>query len=88
MAYGNWDGESAAIGSCAIGEAGEACRSRSLARDKLIDYGALSNKIVDGVRKSSRSAPGNSVVQGGEARSQPRSGRGPGLGLPTKLCCP
>lgn len=43
-AYGqNWDGESAAIGSCALGDPGEECRIKALSKDKAIDYGAATD---------------------------------------------
>ena len=38
-----WDGESAALGSCKLGEAGDECRSNELAKDKLLNYGQVSN---------------------------------------------
>ena len=38
-----WDGESAAIGSCMLGEAGDECRANVLAKDKLLNYGQVSN---------------------------------------------
>lgn len=40
-----WDGESAAIGSCKLGAAGDECRANVLAKDKdkLLNYGQVSN---------------------------------------------
>ena len=38
-----WDGESSALGSCKLGEAGDECRSAELAKDKLLSYGQVTN---------------------------------------------
>eukprot|EP00890_Picochlorum_soloecismus_P002631 jgi/Picsp_1/3369/NSC_06207-R1_protein len=36
-----WDGTSAAIGSCPLGEAGQECRTRALSKDKMGDYSKM-----------------------------------------------
>ena len=41
-----WDGESAAIGSCPIGEAGAQCRTRVLSRDQLGSYSEAANNAA------------------------------------------
>lgn len=63
LAYGNWDGESAAIGSCPLGEAGEECRIAQLSRDKgkLGSYGAATDNR-DRVGRSYTSGGTNPVA--------------------------
>ena len=41
-----WDGESAALGSCPLGDAGDACRTRVLSRDQLGSYSDASNNAA------------------------------------------
>ncbi|MEO2191723.1 MAG: hypothetical protein ABGY24_04720 [bacterium] len=52
-----WDGESAAIGSCKLGEAGDECRANVLAKDKLLNYGQVSNSSSGKISGSATGVP-------------------------------
>lgn len=39
--YGNWDNESAAVGSCAIGDDGDECRKAALFKDRANTQGSM-----------------------------------------------
>lgn len=54
-----WDGESSAIGSCPLGDAGTECRSRILARDGLGSY----SSAVDNATKVGGMATGIPVAK-------------------------
>ncbi|WPT11984.1 Coatomer subunit alpha-1 [Picochlorum sp. SENEW3] len=60
-ALARWDGSSAAIGSCPLGEAGEECRKGELAQDAMLNYSQVSGKDA------------NSTKVGGKATGVPVS---------------
>lgn len=53
-ALARWDGSSAAIGSCPLGEAGEECRRGELAQDALLNYSQVSGKDANSSKVSGK----------------------------------